>query len=94
MKVKSERDQGREPQIRPGLRARHVRAGDMLGVSDSSGEKDTTSAELGDKEGRQGMPGSRNSMGKAMATRELTEHLGNSSSWSTDCWGEGGGQSV
>ena len=30
------------------------------------------------------MPGSRNSMGKAMATRELTEHLGNMGALSED----------
>ena len=90
----SDFDRGREPQIQPGLRARHVRAGDMLGVSDSSGEKDLTSAELGDKWGRQGTPVSRNSSGKAVATRGLAVHLGSSSGWSTGCWGEGGRQSV
>ena len=90
----SDFDRGREPQIQPGLRARHVRAGDMLGVSDSSGEKDLTSAELGDKWGRQGTPVSRNSSGKAVATRGLSVHLGSSRGWSTGCWGEGGRQSV
>ena len=51
-------------------------------------------AQVRKKEGRQGVPGSRNSVGEATATRELTGHLGNSSGWSTGCWGEGGGQSV
>ena len=49
---------------------------------------------LADKDGREGTPGSQNSVSKGMATREPVVCLGKSCGWSTGCWGMGGGQGV